>query len=147
MYIHDFGIKWLVRDLPEYLTVFDLSKKTQRFGGMTFPLQSGSDKILKAMHRGHNRTDAIRSLLAVRNYSFDIGTHIMIGFPRETNADFNDTLELLKEINFDFITCFSYSEHPKAQSADIHPKVSQRDVEKRIRKISELFWDRVKVLR
>jgi len=147
IYIHDFGVNWLIKDLNEYLGVFELAEKTKRIGGITFPVQSGSDSILKQMNRRYKREDVINALQLTKSFSFDIGTHIMVGFPSETDDDFDATLSLLTQIDFDFVTCFPYSEHPKAKSTTIRTKVDRTVVEERLTKISNLLSDKVKVIR
>lgn len=147
IYIHDFGVNWLIKDLSGYLEVFELAEHKKRIGGMTIPIQSGSDYILSRMNRKYRREDTIQALQCISRYSFDIGTHIMVGFPGETDADFDDTIDLLKQVNFDFVTCFPYSEHPRANSASLDDKVPAKVVEERIKMISRALENKVKVIR
>jgi tRNA A37 methylthiotransferase MiaB len=53
-------------------------------------------------------------------------------------ADFDDTIDLLKQINFDFVTCFPYSEHLRAKSSSLDNKVPSKVVTERIKKISRV---------
>ena len=129
------------------MNVFEDAEIRERIGGVTLPIQSGSNNILRLMRRKYNREDAISALKAIKRYSFDIGTHIMVGFPSETDADFNDTIGLLNEINFDFVTCFPYSENPRAVSASLPNKVSEMVIEERLDRMAHLFGSKVKVIR
>ncbi|MHA1687077.1 MAG: radical SAM protein [Candidatus Heimdallarchaeaceae archaeon] len=146
LYLHDFGVNWLIKDLPSYLEVFELAEHKKRIGGMTIPIQSGSDYILSRMNRKYRRKDVIKALRCISHYSFDIGTHIMVGFPGETDADFDDTIDLLEQVNFNFITCFPYSEHPRAISSSLDNKVPTKVVEERIKMISRALESKVKVI-
>jgi tRNA-2-methylthio-N6-dimethylallyladenosine synthase len=78
------------------------------------PVQSGSSAVLRDMRRGYDR-DAylarIRSLRA-RIPEISLGTDVIVGFPTETDGDFRATLELLREVEFDTVYSFTYSERP-----------------------------------
>jgi len=147
IYIHDFGINWLIKDSNEYFDVFKSAGKSRRFGGITFPIQSGSDRILKLMNRRYTRNDVIDTLKLTKRFSFDIGTHIMVGFPDENDDNFDDTLDLLRQVDFDFVTCFAYSEHLRAKSAKISRKVDSVVVEERLSAIEKMLGDKVKVIK
>lgn len=146
IYIHDFGVNWLIKDLQGYSEVFEQAEHKKRMSGMTIPIQSGSDYVLNRMNRKYRREDTIKALQCISRHSFDIGTHIMVGFPGETDANFEDTIDLLKQVNFDFVTCFPYSEHPHTNSASLDNKVLTKVVEERIRRISRLLKNKVKVI-
>jgi tRNA-2-methylthio-N6-dimethylallyladenosine synthase len=91
------------------------------------PVQSGSNRVLKAMHRGYTRErflDLVRQLRVVRS---DIGitTDIIAGFPGETEAEFEETLALVREVEFDSAFVFKYSprkDTPAAALPDAHPR-------------------------
>jgi tRNA-2-methylthio-N6-dimethylallyladenosine synthase len=75
------------------------------------PVQSGSDRILKAMHRGYTRArylDLVRQLRGVQP-SIGLTTDIIVGFPGETEEDFAETLSLAQEAQFDNAYLFKYS--------------------------------------
>lgn len=85
------------------------------------PVQSGSDKILTLMKRGYTAIeykDKIRKLRKVRP-DIRLSTDIIVGFPGETEKDFLDTLNLVKEINFDLSFSFIYSPRPGTPAANI----------------------------
>lgn len=85
------------------------------------PVQSGSDRILAAMKRGHNRDEYITKmnrLKAIRpNISFS--SDFIIGFPGETEQDFADTMDLIAEIGFDLSFSFIYSARPGTPAAEL----------------------------
>jgi tRNA-2-methylthio-N6-dimethylallyladenosine synthase len=90
------------------------------------PLQSGSDRILKTMHRGYTRSRYLGIIEKLRQAQPRIGvtTDIIVGFPGETEADFEETLSLVREAQFDNAYMFKYSprkDTPAAEMADQVP--------------------------
>ena len=75
------------------------------------PVQSGSDGILKAMRRHHTAADYLEKIALVRSRVPDIAlsTDLIVGFPGETEADFQQTLELVRTVGFDHIFSFKFS--------------------------------------
>ncbi len=85
------------------------------------PIQSGSDRILAAMKRGHTVLEyksKIRKLKAVRP-DLSLSTDLIIGFPGETDSDFEATMKLVAEINYDVSFSFVYSARPGTPAADL----------------------------
>ena len=82
------------------------------------PVQSGSSKILKKMNRGYTKEWYLDRIKSIRNIIPDcaISTDIITGFCDESEEDFNETLNLMKEVKFDFAYMFFYSERPKTQA-------------------------------
>ncbi|MGR9087857.1 MAG: tRNA (N6-isopentenyl adenosine(37)-C2)-methylthiotransferase MiaB [Gammaproteobacteria bacterium] len=85
------------------------------------PVQSGSDRILKLMKRGHCRADYIETIRKLREVRPNIclSSDFIIGFPGETDDDFEDTLALVDEIGFDLSFSFIYSPRPGTPAADL----------------------------
>lgn len=85
------------------------------------PVQSGSDRILKMMKRGHTRADYIEKIRKLRQVRPNIylSSDFIIGFPGETEQDFEDTLSLVDEIGFDLSFSFIYSARPGTPAADL----------------------------
>lgn len=83
------------------------------------PVQSGSDAILKAMKRGHTRALYIERIARLREVRPDISisSDFIIGFPGETDQDFQDTMDLIDEIGFDVSFSFIYSARPGTPAA------------------------------
>lgn len=91
------------------------------------PLQSGSDRILKLMHRGYTRerfATIIEKLRAARP-NIGITTDIIVGFPGETDADFEQTLDLCRQVRFDNAYIFKYSERRDTPAALMPDQVPQ----------------------
>src|SRR5256885_2788850 len=86
------------------------------------PAQSGSDRILRAMRRGHTATDYLKRINAVRSAwrNLSITSDIIVGFPTETTADFRETLRLIEEVGgYDGLYIFKYSERPNTPAASL----------------------------
>ena len=95
-----------------------------------FPLQSGSDRILAAMHRGYNRDKFIRRLSLAREVIPDlsVSTDIIVGFPGETDADFEQTMEVIEEGQFDQAYMFIFSPRPGTAAAEMAESFVDADV-------------------
>jgi len=109
------------------------------------PLQSGSDKILKLMHRSYTKKiilEKIRNLkLEIKNLS--IGTDIIVGFPGGTESDFKETLNLCKHIGFQKIHVFRFSPRPHTPAQKLsqkYPLLSKTEISKRSRLIRSLIF-------
>jgi tRNA-2-methylthio-N6-dimethylallyladenosine synthase len=78
------------------------------------PVQSGSDRILKAMRRGHLVADYFRSVDAIKNSKrrLSLTSDIIVGFPGETEADFRETMNLVEKCQYDGLFIFKYSSRP-----------------------------------
>ena len=89
------------------------------------PVQSGSDRILSLMKRGYNVQDYIQIIEKLRQVRPDISlsSDFIIGFPGETEADFQATMDLIKTIGFDFSFSFIYSARPGTPAADLEDSV------------------------
>jgi len=85
------------------------------------PLQSGSDRILAAMHRGYNTARYLDKLSLARDLIPDlsVSTDVIVGFPGETESDFQATLDLVREIGFDSAFMFIFSPRPGTRAADM----------------------------
>lgn len=95
------------------------------------PVQSGSDRILSAMKRGHTRTEYIETMNKIRAVrpGISLSSDFIVGFPGETDEDFEDTMALIEEIGFDFSYSFIYSARPGTPAAELPDDISE-DVKK-----------------
>ena len=97
------------------------------------PVQSGSDRLLKLMHRGYTRArflDLIRRLRAVHP-EMGITTDIIVGFPGETEADFAEALSLAREVEFDNAFVFKYSPRRDTPAAAMPDQLPEEVIEAR----------------
>ncbi|HET97999.1 MAG TPA: tRNA (N6-isopentenyl adenosine(37)-C2)-methylthiotransferase MiaB [Desulfurivibrio alkaliphilus] len=91
------------------------------------PVQSGSDRILARMNRKYTRAAYLEKVDALRRACPEIAitTDIIVGFPGESEADFELTMELLELVRYDSAFSFKYSDRPKAAAADFPDKVAE----------------------
>jgi tRNA-2-methylthio-N6-dimethylallyladenosine synthase len=97
------------------------------------PLQSGSNKILKAMHRGYTAekyVDLVRRIRQTRD-GIAITTDIIVGFPGETEIDYKQTRDLVEEIQFDNAFVFRYSPRRDTPAAEMPGQIDERVKEER----------------
>jgi tRNA-2-methylthio-N6-dimethylallyladenosine synthase len=104
------------------------------------PVQSGSDRVLKLMHRGYTRERFLGIIQKLRRARPDIGitTDIIVGFPGETEKDFEETLSLAREVGFDNAYIFKYSQRRDTPAAEMPDQVPQKIREERNRRLLEL---------
>ncbi|WP_394954153.1 tRNA (N6-isopentenyl adenosine(37)-C2)-methylthiotransferase MiaB [uncultured Helicobacter sp.] len=108
----------------EFLAEFARNKKICK--AIHIPLQSGSSKILKAMKRGYSKEWYLDRVARLREFcahegvmDVGIGTDIIVGFPGESEADFEDTLEVVRAVEFDTMYSFIYSPRPHTSAYEI----------------------------
>jgi tRNA-2-methylthio-N6-dimethylallyladenosine synthase len=97
------------------------------------PVQSGSDRLLKLMHRGYTREKFLGIIKKLRAARPEIGisTDIIVGFPGETDEDFEGTLSLVREVEFDQAYIFKYSPRRDTPAADMPDQIPQEIREER----------------
>lgn len=94
------------------------------------PLQSGSDDVLTSMHRGYTASKYLTKIEEARRRIVDLAvtTDIIVGFPGETDDDFEKTLEVAAEVQFDNAFTFIYSPRPGTEAADLVDRYVSQDV-------------------
>jgi tRNA-2-methylthio-N6-dimethylallyladenosine synthase len=104
------------------------------------PLQSGSNRILSAMNRSYTREQYLEKVAKLRRSAPGIGlsTDLIVGFPGETEADFQDTLELVQEVGFQQAFCFKYSPRPQTRAASLPDQVSEEVKAERLARLLDL---------
>ena len=104
-----------------------------------FPVQSGSDRILKLMNRKYTREDYLRKVDAIRRIIPDCGltTDIFVGYHDETDEDYMQTLSLVKEVGYDSAFMFKYSERPGTYAAKHLPDNVPEEV--KLARLNELI--------
>lgn len=104
------------------------------------PLQAGSDKVLKEMNRKYNKEYFINKINEIRNIRPDISitTDIIVGFPGETDEEFDETCEFSKEIGFSKIHVFPYSRRAGTKADLMSNQVDERIKKERVNKLIEI---------
>jgi tRNA-2-methylthio-N6-dimethylallyladenosine synthase len=103
------------------------------------PVQSGSNRILKAMNRSHTAETYLRTLEKVRAAQPDIALSgdFIVGFPGETEADFEATLRLVDEVGYASAYSFKYSARPGTPAAVMEDQIPREVMEERLRRLQE----------
>lgn len=107
------------------------------------PVQSGSDRILKAMNRGHTAADfhAIIAKVRAARPSIALASDFIVGFPGETDADFDATMDLVRETGFATAYSFKYSRRPGTPAAEMFGQVPEDVKNARLQALQALLRD------
>jgi tRNA-2-methylthio-N6-dimethylallyladenosine synthase len=105
------------------------------------PVQSGSDKVLKAMNRAHTADSYLRLIERIRAARPDIAISgdFIVGFPGERDADFEATLQLIREVGYASAFSFKYSRRPGTPAAAMPGQVPDEVLEERLRRLQALL--------
>ena len=106
------------------------------------PVQSGSDRILKAMNRRHTAADYLRLIDRIRAVRPDIAMSgdFIVGFPGETDADFEDTMRLIEAVTYAQAFSFKYSPRPGTPGADMEFHVAEAVKDERLQRLQGLLY-------
>jgi tRNA-2-methylthio-N6-dimethylallyladenosine synthase len=105
------------------------------------PVQSGSDRVLKAMNRSHSTTSYLAIIDRVRAARPDIALSgdFIVGFPGETDADFEETLKIVRDVNYAQAYSFKYSPRPGTPAADMDGQVPANLMDERLQRLQALI--------
>ncbi len=105
------------------------------------PVQSGSDKVLKAMNRQHSASDYMAILERLRGLRPDIAftSDFIVGFPNETDADFEDTMRLVQSVGYASAYSFKYSPRAGTPAAEMAGQVAEEVMVERLHRLQELL--------
>jgi len=105
------------------------------------PVQAGSDRILKAMNRRHKADEYIRLVERIREVRPDMALSgdFIVGFPGETDQDFEDTMRLVREVHYAQAYSFKYSPRPGTPGADLPDHVEEAVKDERLQRLQILL--------
>jgi tRNA-2-methylthio-N6-dimethylallyladenosine synthase len=105
------------------------------------PVQSGSDRILKAMNRRHTAEEYLRLIARIRSVKPDMAMSgdFIVGFPGETDADFEDTLQIVEAVNYAQAFSFKYSTRPGTPGADLPDQIPEEVKAERLERLQSLL--------
>ncbi|WOI53351.1 tRNA (N6-isopentenyl adenosine(37)-C2)-methylthiotransferase MiaB [Parvularcula sp. LCG005] len=130
------------RDMDdELIAAFGEEEKLMPY--LHLPVQAGSDRILKAMNRGHTAESYIRTIEIIRAARPDIAISgdMIVGFPGEDDAAFEDTMALVREINYASCFSFKYSRRPGTPGATMAKQVAEDVKNERLQRLQALLED------
>ena len=105
------------------------------------PVQSGSDRILKAMNRGHTAEHYLDIMRKMRDARPDmaLASDFIVGFPGESDQDFEDTMNLVREVGYAIAYSFKYSPRPGTPAADMFGHVPEEVKDERLQRLQALL--------
>ncbi len=105
------------------------------------PYQSGSNSILHLMRRGHTIEEYLKKIRYLKKIipEISLSTDLIVGFPSESEEDFQKTLAVLKTIKFNQVYAFKYSSRPQTRASKMKDDVLQKTKEERLAKVLNLF--------
>ena len=124
--------RFLIEMMPELREILRSGKITY----ISSAAQSGNNRILGLMRRGYRIEDYKEAILSLKREfpALQIRTQIMVGFPSETEDEFQDTLRLLNEVNFDFVEVYPFQARPNTEAAAMEDQVPAKVIRRRYHK-------------
>ncbi|MFK5882546.1 MAG: tRNA (N6-isopentenyl adenosine(37)-C2)-methylthiotransferase MiaB [Sulfurospirillum sp.] len=125
----------------KFLNIFATNPKI--CNSMHMPLQSGSSRVLEMMKRGYTKEWFLNRALKLRDMvpEASISTDIIVGFPGESDEDFEDTLDVVRKVKFEQIFSFKYSPRPLTKAAEFTNQVDSQIASQRLQRLQDLQQD------
>lgn len=126
--------------------VIDVISKSNKISRLIHvPLQSGSTKVLKEMNRKYTKEQYLDLIKRIRNKipNAVFSTDIIVGFPGETEEDFEDTIDVVKQVNFEQIFMFIYSRRVGTRADKMENQIPEEIKHKRFDKLKQVFEERI----
>lgn len=146
VYIYQINPSWVVDNTDFFIE----QVKRSNIVFVCVPVQSGSNRILKLMNRNYQIEDVKKSLVAIKDNCPDlsIASHFMVGFPSETDSDFQDTVDFVKKIKFDSAAVFRFGARPRTPASVMPNQISEEVKLERLKKLERVvFLTRLKSLK
>ena len=133
----DLNARWFVKYSQDLISV--LKPNYYKVQSIILPIQSGSNRILELMRREYRIEDVKRCIIDLQKDipGMLIETHIMVGFPGESDEDFQESIRLIKEMAFWKIEVYRYQDRPRTMAASLPDKVPKQVIEKRVKIIKK----------
>lgn len=130
--IKEFNAQWIVKYFIDLLALF--KQHYQKIDYIVVPVQSASNRILRLMKRPYTIEDVKKYLNIFKKEvpGLQISTHIMVGFPGETEEDFKESLDFIKEYEFPFVDIYAYDDRPNTAASQMDGKFAPEVVEERV---------------
>jgi len=127
------------KDLSEEL-IQSFSKLPKLCEHIHLPFQSGSDRILKAMHRGYTEESYLEKIYCLKEVcpSIAVTADVIVGFPGEEEKDFEETLDLIHKVRFDDLFSFKYSPRKGTRAAQYEARIEEKVKQDRLAILQEI---------
>jgi tRNA A37 methylthiotransferase MiaB len=125
-FIQDLNPHWICRYKEDFINL----AKTGRIKSIIAPFQSGNSRVLKLMHRDLDLSEFRETINNMRKHcpGIKLGTQVIVGFPTETEEEYMDTVNYIKECKFNKVDIFAYYEVDGSVSKQLTPKVEPRQI-------------------
>ena len=127
------------KDFNEEVMDIMQSRRDKIMDAIHLPAQSGNSRILERMNRGYTRTQYIKKarMILDKMPGAVLSTDLIVGFPGETEEDFQDTLSLLDEVPFEMMYSFKYSPRPFTKAAQFENQVKEKEKSARLARLNQ----------
>jgi tRNA A37 methylthiotransferase MiaB len=139
--MREVNIKHLIHDLDE----IEKALQFVQLQNMVVAFQSGSNRILEQMRRGYTASGILALLQMLDRHQVYYHLHIIAGFPTETPEEFQESLDILKQVDFYSCTLFKYQDRRYTDSSKLEPKVADEEVLRRFSRAEQQFAGRYTV--
>jgi len=133
--LKEFNAQWLIKYQLQLENL--LKHNYDRIDYIIVPVQSASDRILQLMRRPYKIEKVKECLRSIHKKipELKITTHIMAGFPGETEEDFQKSLDFIKEFKFPFVDIYGYEDRPRTQASQLEGKLPQNVINQRVKQL------------
>lgn len=127
----DLNARWLVKYYQDLFPI--LKDNANRISEIIIPIQSGSNRILGLMQRHYTIDEVKKCLLDLQREipSIELETHLLVGFPDETDEDFQMSINLLREVTFSKVLVYKYDDRPVTVAYKLPNKISKEIIDNR----------------
>jgi tRNA A37 methylthiotransferase MiaB len=134
----DLNVRWFANYYPEFQSV--LKANSGKISRLIMPIESGSDHILKLMNRSYEIQKVKEYLSDLQKTIPDlrIDTQIIVGFPGETEENFQESVDLVKEIKFSELVIFKYQDRPNTKASNLPGKLEKKTIDKRAEMLAKV---------
>jgi tRNA A37 methylthiotransferase MiaB len=141
--IYHLEANWLIKYLDRLTACFQSGKIDAIFS----PIQSGSNRILKAMRRPYTVEEYVGCIKALREEapSLKVWNQFIVGFPGETEEDFEQSLHVLDAVPFNLVQAFAYSDRPGTDASKMDNHTPEAVIKKRLKKINRKIFLKVNI--
>lgn len=133
--LKEFNAQWLIKYHRRLESL--LKDNEEKVDYIIIPVQSASDKILQSMKRPYEieKVKACLRSIVEKIPELKITTHIMAGFPGETEEDFQKSIDFIEEFKFPFVDIYGYEDRPGTSASRLKGKVPQDVIDQRVKKL------------
>jgi len=130
--IKEFNAQWVVKYFQDLLKIF--KENYEKIDYIVVPVQSASNRMLRLMKRPYTIEDVKKYLNIIKAEvpGLQISTHIMVGFPGETEEDFKESVDFIEEYEFPFVDIYAYDDRPNTAASQMAGKVPQKTIDQRV---------------